>query len=142
MQVDAERRGAFDVAKLRDPGGNRARQHVAGAARRHAGIAAGVDERLPRRRGDDRPVALQDDKNVVVGGEVARDVEASGLHVLGREPGQPRHLARMRRDDDGDVVAALQPIDVAGKGVEAVGVDHERHAGALDQRLHHGLRGR
>ena len=48
---------------------------------------------------------------------------------------QARHLSRMRRDDDVDLVAAHQAIGIAGERVQRVGVEDERHAGALEQRL-------
>ena len=55
---------------------------------------------------------------------------------------QPRHLARMRRDDHVDAVASHQPVGLAGKRVQRVGVEHQRHAGALEQRLHERRRAR
>ena len=36
---------------------------------------------------------------------------------------------------DVDAVASHQPLGIAGEGVQRVGVEHERHAGALEQRL-------
>ena len=45
-------------------------------------------------RRDERAVPLQDDVDVVGDGEIARDLQAAGLHFVGRHPDEPRHLAR------------------------------------------------
>ena len=37
---------------------------------------------------------------------------------------------------DVNAVASDEPIGLAGKRLQAVGVEHERHAAALDERLH------
>ena len=46
---------------------------------------------------------------------------------------QPRHLARMRRDDHVDTVAPVEAVGIAGERIERVGVENERHAGAFEQ---------
>ena len=97
------------------------------------GIAGRVDEDLLVRRRDQRAVALEHDVHVVRDGEVARDLEAARLHLVGRHADQPRHLARMRRDDDVAPFAARQPIGIVGERVQPVGVDHERHRRAIDE---------
>ena len=52
-----------------------------------------------------------------------------------RDVEQPRHLSRMRRDDDVHAVAAGEPIGVADERVQRIGVEHQRRARALDQRV-------
>ena len=69
------------------------------------------------------------------GGELARVLEPIGLHLLDADVEQPRHFARMRRDDHVDAVTAGQPLRIAGERVQRVRVEDERHAGALDDRL-------
>ena len=49
---------------------------------------------------------------------------------------QARHFARMRRDDHVDAVAADEAIRLAGKRIQRIGVEDQRHAGALEQPLH------
>ena len=44
--------------------------------------------------------------------EVSGDFEAARLHLVGRHADQPRHLARMRRDDDVAPLAARQPVGI------------------------------
>ena len=48
------------------------------------------------------------------------------LHRLDAGAEQPRHLARMRRDDHVDAVAAHQPIRLAGERIQRIGVENER----------------
>ena len=67
----------------------------------------------------DRAVALEDDVDAVRRGELARVREAIVLHRLDGAVEQPRHLARVRRDDHVDAVAARQPIGIAAEGVRA-----------------------
>ena len=69
------------------------------------------------------------------GGELARVLEAIGLHLLDADVEQPRHLPRMRRDDHVDAVAARQPLGIAAERVQRIGVEHQRHARPLDDRV-------
>ena len=57
-------------------------EHVAGATRRHAGVAGRIDEHPSFRRGDHRPVPLEHDIDVMRRGEVARRLDAIVLHLL------------------------------------------------------------
>ena len=84
-----------------------AREDVAGARRRHAGIARQVDVGRPLRRRDDRAMPLEDHGDLVTDREIARQLQAAFLHVVGREARQPRQLSRMRRDDDVDAARGL-----------------------------------
>ena len=62
----------------------------------------------------------------------ARIASRSRLHDLVGRIEQPRHLAGMRRDDDVHAVASDQAIRLADERVQAVGIEDERHAGALE----------
>ena len=67
------------------------------------------------------------------GGELARVCQAIVLHGLDGAVDQPGHLAGMRRDDHVDAVASGEPFGLAREGVQRIGVEHERHAAALEQ---------
>ena len=84
----------------------------------------------------DGAVSLEHDVDAMRGGELARVREAIVLHRFDGAVDQPRHLAGMRRDDHVDAVAAHQPLGLAREGVERVGVEHQRHAAALEQAVH------
>ena len=89
------------------------------------------------RAGDDRAMPFEHDVHAVRGGEFAsraRSRSCCTASMLMLE--QPRHLTRMRRDDHVDAVAADEPIRIAGERVQRIGVEHQRHARALEQPVH------
>ena len=92
----------------------------------------------PSGPGDDRAVPLQDDVDAPRGGELARVLEPIRLDLFDADVEQPRHLARVRRDDHVDAVAARQPLRISGEGVQRVRIEHQRRARALDDRLDEG----
>ena len=85
---------------------------------------------------DHGAVPLEHDVDLVRDRELARNLDAVGLHLFDRAAEQPRHLARVRRDHDVPLVAADEPPGIVGKRQHGVGVEHERHRRPIDQRAH------
>src|SRR6266511_907968 len=129
--ADATRRG----------GGEAAREERAAEAGENVARAAGREARIPdrhdrRRRGrirDHRPGTLQHDGGVPGARLRDRDPEPIGLDVRGRRPAQPRHLARVRRNEERNAEPG-EERGVVGEGVQAVGVHDRRLPGAFEER--------
>ena len=61
------------------------------------------------------------------------------LHVFGRDAHQPRHLARMRRDDHVVAITAGEQARVFPcEGIQRIGIEHDRHAHPLHHAVHEG----
>ena len=95
VQVDGELAGRLRIEQLREPGGDHAGQHVAGAAGRHAGVAGEVDEGAVLGAGDDRAVSLEDDVDACAAANSRAMLEAIALDLLDR---RVRAAAPSRRD--------------------------------------------
>ena len=61
------------------------------------------------------------------------DADAIGLQILDRAADQPRHLSRMRRDDQVAAFAADQQRRLVGEGIERIGVEHQRAFALVEQ---------
>lgn len=122
MAIDADDEGVQRLEALREQRAHEASQHIAGAARAHAGVAGGIDERAAIRRGDHGACAFERDEGAGLCGQLARDGHAIGLHDFGRGVAEAPHLARMRRQQARAETAFLASIspdggpDVAHRG--------------------------
>ena len=66
--------------------------------------------------------------------EIRSDLDAVGLHVGNRGADEPRHLARMRGDDQIAILAAGQAAGIVGQHGERVGVQDQRDGGSIEKR--------
>ena len=100
VHMRSEHRGIKRRKPLTDERGNHARQHVARAARGHARIAGRVFSQ-PRAVGDNGPMALEQDHDLVLGRKLlcARDLLLTRQLRAGRRLVQAGKFARMRRQN-------------------------------------------
>ena len=82
---------------------------------------------------------LQDQINLPVLCKPSRRFHASALHLLDRNAEQPRHLARMRRQQQRAVICA-HLIHMRREQIYAVCVDHQRAAAMRQQRTEQPIR--
>ena len=105
-----------------------AAEHVAGPRRRERGARARADGDAAAGLGDQRVVALQHDDRARRRGGLAHVVQAarptSSLSIPSSRPSSPSWGVRTV-----GAVRARERPEVAGVGVEAVGVEHDRDLG-------------
>ena len=78
-------------------------------------------------------MALEHDVQFVALGKLGGDADAISLQIFDRAPNQPRHLARMRRDNQVAAFAADQQRRFVGKRVERIGIEHQGAIVFVDQ---------
>ena len=84
--------------------------------------------------GDQRPRALKYQRNADALCKSARNLQPVGLHIGNGRAGQPRHLARMRRQHERACPWRAWPADrLGGENVERVGIDHRGHFSGREQ---------
>ena len=108
-------------------GGDGAGQDVPRSRRRHAGIAAQVDENLPVGAADQRVRAFQNGQRPEPGRSFLDDGDAVGLHFGCRPPGQAGHLAGMRGENRRRLSIG-EGHRLLAKRRDAVAVDQQRLA--------------
>ena len=133
MQIHRQLARRFRIQQLTEPGGDHPGEQVAGTAGGHPRIAGEIDEGAVVRARDDRSMPFEHDVHAVRCGELRRMTKPIVLHGLDTQIEQPRHFAWMWRDHHVNAVAADQSLGIVGKRVEGIGVQNQRHAGALDQ---------
>ena len=93
MEIHRQLARGFRVEQLREPGAEHAGQDVSGPAGGHARAAGRIHEHLLIRRDDERPVALEDEVELVTLGEVGGNADAIGLQIFDActRPAAPFH---------------------------------------------------
>ena len=94
VEVDAEARGVERPEALGDEAGDYAGEDVAGAAGGEGGVGEGADASSAVGGGDDGVRALEDERDVPLGGEAAGDGEAVRLDLGDREAGRDGRARR------------------------------------------------
>lgn len=123
VEIDGKGSGFEKVfGMLGQESGYDAGEDVAGASGGHAGIAGGIDPDNAVGSGDKGAMAFEDDDEVVIGGELARDFQAVGLNFGNGDAGQARHFSGMRSDDQRAAVAA-EFATFLFESIETIGVD-------------------
>ena len=95
---------------LREQPGGQPREYVTRPRRRHPGVARRVDVDRAVRRRDQRAAALEHGDHPPGRRELARDPDTIGEYLVRPPAGEPRHLARVRRDHQRQLVRALQVL--------------------------------
>ena len=108
---------------LGQQGGDDACQHIAAAALGQAGIAGGVHQHVPLRRGRHGPVALQHQHAAMDRGELPG---RSHPVAMGQIPADPGKLPVVRRQDGHTAPSLVQHIYMSLQSVYAVGVQNHR----------------
>ena len=137
VQEDGKPARRLGVEQLRQPRRNHPGEHVAGAAGRHAGIAGRVDEDAAFRRGDDRAVSLEHDVD-------AMRAWRSRWRPRCGSPARPPPIVPISRAISpgcGVMMTSRSSRPTSAAGIvgehgERVGVEHQRHRRAVDQRAH------
>ena len=135
MVVDAQASRRYDVGALRDQGRENSCEYVSGAARGHAGIAAGIDVRAAVRRSHDGWGAFEDDSDASRSSQRPRRTDGIGTNGFAVKTGEPGEFSRVRRDD-GWRSPIFENFRCSGERVDAVGVQNERRFDILNDPAH------
>ena len=110
------------MESLTDECGEKAREYVSCAAGGHSRVAGWVDVRFAFWRCDDGWRAFQDDGGSDMGGEFQGACYGVALYFGDAAPGQACKFSDVRGEYQ-RCFAGADRIEVAGEGVECVGVD-------------------
>src|SRR5208337_945414 len=106
MKIDSES-GGFErlLRMLRNQAGDHSGEDVSRASGGHAGIAGGIHPDGAIGRGDQGAMSLEHDDQLMLAGEVTRNIQTVRLNLGNTPAGHAHHFTRVRRDHDGSSAA-------------------------------------